>query len=438
MFFIRVALYARVSTEDQARHGLSVEAQVAALREWAKRGGHTIVGEYIDAGISGKKPPSKRPALSRFFFDLETGAKVDLLAFCKLDRFFRSVKLYYQAVDVLDRYHVAWQAIQEDYETLTASGRMKVNIMLSVAENEADRTSERIKTVFERKIELGQPITQSQPLGFKIEGKKLVHDENAPAALAAFEYYAIHGNVYATRDMIQREYGIRKPYEAVYRMLTNTLYIGSYRGNDAFCEPIVPRDLWEKVQDDMSRRRTSRLASGSVYLFSGLLVCAECGRRWTANPGSAANLHRERYRCPGHLMGKSCTNNRTISEYALEQQLIAEVTSAMAGTGATLVQQKKAPTVNKHAINAKLERLKELYIDGDISKEEYQRQRDKLRLKLNEETPKKPVSIQRIIGDHFSEDYGNFEKEQKKLFWRSIVDHITIDKDLKVSVFFIS
>lgn len=435
---MRVALYARVSTEEQARHGLSIEAQVAALREWAEREGHTIAGEYIDAGISGKKPPSKRPALSRFFSDLEAGVKVDLLAFCKLDRFFRSVKLYYQAVDVLDRYGVAWQAIQEDYETLTASGRMKVNIMLSVAENEADRTSERIKTVFERKIELGQPVTRSQPMGFKVEGKKLVHDENAPAALAAFEYYAAHGNIYATRDMIQREYGVRKPYEAVYRMLKNPLYIGSYRGNDAFCEPIVPRDLWDRVQNDMSRRGTSRPASGRVYLFSGLIVCAECGRKWTASPGGKAHLHPECYRCPGHLMGKTCTNNRTISEYALEQRLLSAVATAAASDGATLVPKKKTPAVNRPAITAKLERLKELYIDGDIGKEEYQRQRDKLQLKLREETPKKPVNIQKILGATFSSDYGNYEKEQKKQLWRSIIDRITIDKDLKIEVFFIS
>lgn len=145
---MRVALYVRVSTEEQARHGLSVETQTETLRKWAKDNGHTVVGEYIDAGISGKKPYSKRPELSRFMRDLESGVKVDALCFVKLDRFYRSVKLYYQAMSVLEKYGVAWQAINEDYETVTASGRFKVNIMLSVAENEADRTSERIKAVY--------------------------------------------------------------------------------------------------------------------------------------------------------------------------------------------------------------------------------------------------------------------------------------------------
>ena len=60
-----VFLYVRVSTEEQAIHGLSIEAQSASLKEWAKRGGYRIVDTYIDAGISARKPASKRPELQR-------------------------------------------------------------------------------------------------------------------------------------------------------------------------------------------------------------------------------------------------------------------------------------------------------------------------------------------------------------------------------------
>ncbi len=112
---MRIALYARVSTEDQAKHGLSIDTQLDNLRTWAAANDHTIIGEYVDAGVSGKKPYKKRPALSQFMADLEAGTKVDALVFTKLDRFYRSVKLYYQAVDIPDRHKVGWQAIPEDY-----------------------------------------------------------------------------------------------------------------------------------------------------------------------------------------------------------------------------------------------------------------------------------------------------------------------------------
>ena len=436
---MKVALYARVSTAEQRDHGLSIEAQTAALRAWAKREGHYIAGEYIDAGISGKRPPAKRPELSRFFSDLDAGLKVDALAFCRLDRFFRSVRLYYQAVEVLDRHHVAWQAIQEDYETVTASGRMKVNIMLSVAENEADRTSERIKSVFERKVEKGEALTRCQPFGLKVEGKKVVPSEYAPAALEAFQMFAATGNTYAIRDMIQTKYGVRLPYEAVYRFLRNPLYKGEYRGNPNYCQPIVPAELFEQVQADLARRATKKTPSGRVYLFSGLIVCGTCGRKMTVSPGCRQHLHPERYRCPGHLMGKTCTNNHTFNEYKIEQHFLDVVSSAMAGiTVEYKVAKKEKPPVNRAAINQKLTRLKELYIDGDISKAEYSAQKAKLQAVLDEAPATIPApGFREIIGSDFREQYEAMNRDQRRTFWRGVVDHVTIFPDRTMDIYFL-
>ena len=136
----RVFLYARVSTEEQAVHGLSIEAQTRALEEWAKANGHKVVGTYVDAGISARKPASKRPALQSLLSDIRSG-KGDMVAFTKLDGWFRNLAEYYKVQEVLEQNRVDWKAIQEDYETATASGRLKVNIMLSVAQDEADRKS---------------------------------------------------------------------------------------------------------------------------------------------------------------------------------------------------------------------------------------------------------------------------------------------------------
>ena len=176
----RVFLYIRVSTEEQAIHGLSIEAQTAALEEWARANRHKVVGIYIDAGISARKPASKRPELQRLLDDVRAGAG-ELIVFTKLDRWFRNIAEYYKVQEVLEKNHVDWKTIHEDYDTTTASGRLKINIMLSVAQDEADRTGERIKAVFENKIKKGEVISGKVPLGYKIEGKKLVPDpETAP------------------------------------------------------------------------------------------------------------------------------------------------------------------------------------------------------------------------------------------------------------------
>ena len=141
---MRVAGYARVSTQEQKLHGVSVAAQEQALADWAAEHGHEYVGCYNDAGISARSRYTKRPELLRLLQDVQAH-RVELIIFTKLDRWFRNVGDYYEIQRVLDDCGVAWKAIWEDYETETASGRLKVNIMLSVAQDEADRTSERLK-----------------------------------------------------------------------------------------------------------------------------------------------------------------------------------------------------------------------------------------------------------------------------------------------------
>lgn len=437
---MKVALYARVSTDEQAKHGLSIDAQIAALRTWANREGHYIAGEYIDAGISGKRPPAKRPELSRFFSDLENGLDVDVFVFTKLDRFFRSVKLYYQAMDVLDRHNVAWQAIQENYETISANGRLKLHLLLAVSEQEADRTSERIKAVFDRKIEKGEAITRCQPFGYEVREKKVVPNEYAQAAREMFTMFAETGNTYAVRDMIQNKYGVRLNYESVYRFLQNPIYTGRYRDNPNYCEPIISKELFDRVQADFAeRRKTKKAPTGRIYLFSGLIVCSECGRRMTASPGNKECRHPELYRCPGHLFGHTCTNRKNTTEYMIEQTLLQIISEALEGeTRRYKVAQKEKPSVNKAAVKQKLNRLKELYIDGDITKDEYTTQKKSLEKSIKDETPtKKAPPFITVAGKDFLLHYNSFNKEQKRSFWRSVIDHITIDKAGNIDVFFI-
>ena len=363
---------------------------------------------------------------------------MDALVFCKLDRFFRSVKLYYQAMDVLEKYHCAWIAIQEDYGTVTASGRFKTNIMLSVAENEADRTSERIKAVFQHKIDKGQAITRCQPFGYSLRNGKVVQDENAPIAKEMFEHFAATGNTYATRDMIQEKYGIRLCYESVYRFLQNPIYTGRYRDNPNYCEPLVSQELFDRVQSDFAeRRKTKRAPSGRVYLFSGLIVCAECGRKMTVSYNKNSTLQPIRYRCPAHLMEKTCGNIKNVSEYKIEQELLRIVAADVAGIEREhKIASKDTPKINKNAINQKLVRLRELYIDGDLSKADYITQRDSLQ-KLLEQPKSAPQANVKIFGDDFLGIYQTLSAKEKRELWHSLIDHITADCDGNMDVYFL-
>ena len=97
---MKVFLYERVSSDEQAKHGYSLDAQHEALVDFCERNNHIILGVYQDGGISGRKPYTKRPAMVQLLKDVET-VKPDMILFTKLDRWFRSIKEYYKVQDIL-------------------------------------------------------------------------------------------------------------------------------------------------------------------------------------------------------------------------------------------------------------------------------------------------------------------------------------------------
>ena len=113
---VRVAIYVRVSSDQQVKEGDSIPAQLDALRKYVNsRPDAVIAGEYIDDGVSGQK--FTRDALQALLDAVKAG-DVDLIAFTKLDRWFRSVRHYTATQETLDKHGVAWLAIWEPiYDT---------------------------------------------------------------------------------------------------------------------------------------------------------------------------------------------------------------------------------------------------------------------------------------------------------------------------------
>lgn len=438
---MRVALYARVSSEEQVRNGISIDAQLAALREWAEKNEHIIIEEYVDNGVSARKAPAKRPALQKLLGDLQE-RKIELIAFTKLDRWTRNVKGYYAVQDVLDRHKVAWIAIQEDYETLTASGRFKVNIMLSVAENEADRTSERIKSVFEYKVARGEAISKKGlPVGYTIKDKRVVPDGRAPAIKAAFEYYERYGSIAGAMIFMRNEHGLTIGYNSLVKALKNRLYIGEYKDNATFCEPIIDRALFERVQQSMAKRSFRKNPSGRVYIFSGLVYCSECGRHFVGCYSGRNKL--QNYRCTNAATERRCPNHRHISQNVLERYLLEHVgvqLDALRLSAEYQAKNKPHKQPDVAAINAKLERLKDLYVDGLIDKTKYLADRERLTKPLQQarDAPKLPdyEALRKIIGQDFQTRYFALSQQDKQAFWRSLLDRIEIYPDGTIRFYF--
>lgn len=438
----RTALYIRVSTEEQVLHGYSLEAQREALECYAKAHSLAVVGCYIDEGKSARKPYRTRREFMRLLSDVEAN-KLDLILFIKLDRWFRSVADYHEIQRILEKHHVSWQTTQEDYETVTASGRLKVNIMLAVAQDEADRTSERIKFVFENKVARGEAITGKVPIGFQIENKHLVHDpEKASMVLDLFNHYAEHGSKHGTIVYAYETYNIELDRHTFTHMLQNPLYKGEYHGMSGYCEPLISSEMFDRLNE---RRSIRTNPAGRIYLFTGLVVCGECGHnmtaRYTETNSPSCRIY---YRCNKYSNFKNCTNGKLINELKLEQWLLdnveKEIRSCLAEFKTNSVTKKK-PMVNRAVIERKLEREKALYINGIISLEECKEECGKYTAQLAAlKEPIKPrvnvKALENFLSSDFKATYANLDREKRRDFWRSIIKEIRIDSQKNITISF--
>ena len=161
---VRAALYIRVSGEEQKIKGLSLEAQQERLEKYARDRGWIISGIYIDAAKTARKNIHKRVEFQRMIDSVKRN-EIDVLLFCRLDRWFRSVADYYKIMEILEAHNCEWATSDEEYNTSTANGRLYINVKLSIAQNEADIDAERIDVVFDSKIQHGTVISGSCPFG---------------------------------------------------------------------------------------------------------------------------------------------------------------------------------------------------------------------------------------------------------------------------------
>lgn len=433
----RVFLYVRVSTEEQAIHGLSIEAQTAALEAWAKENRHRVIGIYTDAGISARKPASKRPELQRLLADVQTG-KGDLIVFTKLDRWFRNIAEYYKVQEVLEKYHVDWRTIHEDYDTSTASGRLKINIMLSVAQDEADRTSERIKAINEMKRQKREPLTGDCMPGYKIEGKKYVKDPALENAVNGFfKVYLARGSISAAMDEAER-LGLRLQYQRAHKMLDSTAYYGRYFDADGMTPPYITKEEFDKIQS-MRRRIVRKSPQNRVYIFSGLVFCGDCGKRM----GGRVNTNQESYyyNCQSYYWrNASCSNKTNLSQRKIETFLLETIRNKMDRSKAELVAaRKKKPRDYAGEINAlrgKIDRLKDLYVNELITLEQC-REDQKIYLEKISALEKESGSVsvpnfeaaERLLAESWEDIYAGLKSEQKQEFWRILIKEIRIYPD---------
>lgn len=433
---IRVALYIRVSTEEQAKHGYSLDSQEARLKEYCKSHKYKIVGLYKDEGKSARSKLNLRTELLRLLEDVKEN-KIDRIVFWRLDRWFRNIADYYKVQEVLDANRVDWECSDEDYNTTSSNGRLHLNIKLSIAQNESDQTSDRIKFNFENMIKNKKAIccSHSCPLGYKVEGERgnkhmVIDSSKAEIVNFIFDTYEVTNNYRKTAILVNEKFNYPIQPSIITKMLKKTIYYGEYKNVPNYTKAYISKERWDKIQDMLPNNVKQN--KNHEYIFSGLIVCKLCGNKMSAG------THREmaRYRCKKYKETRGCNNTKQISEQKLENHLLS-ILSNLKNTELKLIAKEKnrMGTINIDReidkINKKINRLNDLYIEGNISKKKYDdnllsfKSRQKELLELKKRSVKKKNII--YLPDNAIDLYKMLASENKRAFWSKYIDHIEFD-----------
>ena len=317
-------LYMRVSTEDQAREGFSLPEQKERLEAYCKFNGYEIVDYYKDPGISAKTG-NYRPDYERMLEDGRKG-KINMIVCLKLDRITRSIKDWENLMDYSDNTGVNLAFVNDDINTTTANGKMVSRIMMSVSQNEIERTSERTKVGMIGAIKQGH-IPAPAPLGYKRDNKKLVPDIlTKDIVIRIFNLY-YEGNSYSTiANIYNNEKVLGKTNwrdTRILKILSNEIYKGDYVsgktiGNPVYyedvVEPIVSKELWDNCQVQKKKNQKNYMRT-QTYIFLQKLRCPKCNRILAG--GATHKIKADKwyfyYRC------ENCKNN--IKEEVIEESI---------------------------------------------------------------------------------------------------------------------
>lgn len=445
---IRCALYDRVSTDNQVESGISLDTQRDALTEYATSHGYEIVGYYSDEGITARKKMQNRKELLRLLEDVKRD-KIDLILVTKLDRWFRNIKDYHNTQAILEAHNCNWKTIFEDYDTSTSNGRFAINIMLSVNENECDRDSERIKSVFAYKKKNRELVSGAPAYGYITVNKKLQKDPKTRHIVEdVINYYFTCFSKRNTVFHIIDKYGADAPSEyKINRILGDCkTYTGEMYGIPDYCEPYLTKEQYRKIQSVSDSKTYSH--TNEAYLFSQLIRCPICGvamtgfvRKQTLKNGDVSTY--KRYRCYKKFQNRH--QSACISESVVENYMLHHVVPSLDGKIYEIKGQQKTGSQkdNTEKIRAELSRLNILFQKGRIAEDYYDEQYERLEKKLKEERERQnliPLEAYLSIREHFSGDWLNVYQKldpiHKRAFWKNFIKEIHIDpKTHKISGF---
>lgn len=462
------AVYIRVSTDEQAREGYSLEAQLKAIKKYAQNNDILIDSKYIfsDEGISGRKA-EKRPAFMEMIKQSKSKSKkFDVILVHKFDRFSRNREdsVVYKSL-LKKEYGIPVISISEPLDPDDKMSVIMEAFLEAMAEYYSLNLSGEVKKGQLEKHSKGE-LQTNPSFGYNVSNNRLIINENESKVVKMiFEQYAIDNlpmmqiakNVNALNVKTKR--GRNFENRTIYYILNNPVYIGKLRYTpgrrntydfddpntilvDGQHEPIIDLDLWDSVQMKLTKNAKWKKPKQHIDLnpkhwTKGIVRCKECGC-------TMVTCGKTKLRCNGYNKGK-CSNSTTLLITDIYELIINNIKQVMKnGKIEHIVPNKKEKKENNQylilqhqleQLSDKEIRIKEAYREGIDTIDEYKenkniilREKNRLIKELeNVEKPKTENKKKEII-ENGKKVYEILIDKNISLKEKNEVAHILINK----------
>lgn len=472
---MRVALYVRVSTQEQAREGYSIGEQIDRLQKYADAMGWIIYKTYTDAGFTGAN--TDRPAMKELIKDVQNG-KIEKVVVYKLDRLSRSqLDTLYLIEKVFLANNTDFVSMNENFDTSTPFGRAMIGILAVFAQLEREQIKERMTMGKDARAKEGKWSGGVCPIGYEYkDGELVVNEFSAMQVKELFKLFN-EGMPLRTIERVFNEKGYKNQYGKAWaprqmrRTLDNKVYIGLLKHKDTWhqgnYEPIIDVETFELAGKLLHERQNVFTENGykvginaqSTYL-GGLLFCTHCGARYSkCRTGNSKSTIYFDYACYSRhkkvknmIKDPNCKNKRyriheldniiidEIKKLAIDPSYIHDIKSHHQQTDeisqkTKIIQEKIADLENQ------ISRFLDLYGKGRFTFEQLDKQiipLEEQKNKLNEELKslEDENDTQSMSEDEAIEIIGSFEEalergnfDEIRGIITSLINHIDIDND---------
>ena len=400
----KVYIYTRVSTAMQI-DGYSLDAQKSRMKAFAEFNDYEIVGEYEDAGKSGKSIEG-RLEFNCMMEDIKSGKDgVSYVLVFKLSRFGRNAADVLSTLQVMQDFGVNLICVEDGIDSSKDAGKLMISVLSAVAEIE--RENIRVQTMEGRiqKAREGKWNGGFAPYGYSLEkGQLLINEEEAKAIRVIFDQY-VHTDMGANGlakylenhgiHKIQRQNGKNPLFDAslIRRILKNPVYCGKiaygrrrtekvhgtrndyklveqedYLLVDGLHEGIVTEELWHEAQVKLlaQAKKYEKVNHGKdnkIHLLSGIVKCPICGAGMYGNKSIKHKSDGTKYKdffyygCKHRTMtrGHKCDYKKQVNEELLDDA-VAEVIAKLVGNPkfAAMMQEKINMKVDTTAIEQEI------------------------------------------------------------------------------------